>query len=552
MTYEELLSQLESLIKPGRTVRSSEIKEFFKKTWKEMQAKIMSSENVRAIIDAHQADANAHYEARGFLFDYGVVFGLAPSIGVVSYGEGVDFTEGIYLAQNGKMILGMDLRQGFGEQLPGDYTIYLTREGGLNCILNGEAGEFALCRVYWDGEKLSNLRDERKWWFWEKKRIEKLEEIGSGGPVNLDEHNADLDAHYIQRSYFFDYGILKGFDPSFITEGGYGYGYGYGGKNVGIKFSDGIYLRPDGKIAPGLGELMSLNFKDLLPPEIEILLREDFSGDLSNFSYIYNSVIENGELRGGPGDNIAIVKNGLGWNDYTVEADIRLPEPEPYPGPSHSNRGGGIWFRMPIDNTENVNFGGFIFGFENDDKLALRKLQSGNFSLLLKDSMTHMPEHYYHLKVEINGTNAKCYFGEELVFDYNGIDIAQGTVGLGIINGNSKEAYFDNLKIYHTKLFPLQGTVIFNSDIYIAKGVSRDWKGETEPTSWLKLATGELIDSARPEGWNGEGILGWFNWNGIEVIEYLDRRKFWLLPKKRIEGLEDLQRRIEILEGKVG
>lgn len=154
------------------------------------------------------------------------------------------------------------------------------------------------------------------------------------------------------------------------------------------------------------------------------------------------------------------------WQDYTLQADIRVNDADPL----------GLYFRY--NSTGYYRFeladGNPYYGFR-------LYRNSGSDTLIATDySWDASRGVWYKIKIHVEGSNIKCYFdkgsGFELIFDITDSSRTKGNIG--IYSSNSQYADFDNVNV--TSAAPLTGIVL--SPVFDSGQLS-DWN----ILSWTQL-----------------------------------------------------------------
>ena len=164
--------------------------------------------------------------------------------------------------------------------------------------------------------------------------------------------------------------------------------------------------------------------------DIPPLLRDDFSGDLSNWVNTTNCMISNGKLTvTNIGDDMRSL-SGASWTDFTFEADVKV-----------TDGAAGLVFR----GTDSNNF--YMWQLNADtSKLRPHKKVNGNWTVIKEVNTSIVLDMVYHIKIEASGSTIKTYIDGVLVDTTTDATFSTGKIGFR--QGNADEtAMFDNIVI---------------------------------------------------------------------------------------------------------
>jgi len=123
------------------------------------------------------------------------------------------------------------------------------------------------------------------------------------------------------------------------------------------------------------------------------------------------------------------------WTDYTIEAKVRIEEG----GPTAPII--GIFFRV----TEKTETGDYYY-FRLDQRAAEGPALIKSPNTILQENMAKPCEigTDYILKVEVDGSNIKCYIDGELEIELDDNSFESGAIGVGTFNASGN---FDNVTV---------------------------------------------------------------------------------------------------------
>lgn len=175
------------------------------------------------------------------------------------------------------------------------------------------------------------------------------------------------------------------------------------------------------------------------------VLSDDFSGDLSNWTYTANCSIANGQLQVANTDFIRSADGGSYWTNYSFEADVNV-----------TTNAAGLVFRSVDSN----NFYMWQLNAEYS-VLKLHKKVDGNWTVLKEVSTPISLNTVYHTKIEANGSTIKTYIDGTLIDTTVDTTFSSGRVGFR--EAFNESALFDNAVVNRIPLTLMEDD--FSSDL---------------------------------------------------------------------------------------
>lgn len=164
--------------------------------------------------------------------------------------------------------------------------------------------------------------------------------------------------------------------------------------------------------------------------ESGLLLKDDFSGDLSKWVDTTNASVNNGELTVTDNELMRSL-DGSNWTDYIFEADVKV-----------TNLSAGLVFRS-IDSN---NY--YMWQLNADvSKLRPHKKVNGAWTVIKEVSTPIALNTKYHVKIEAIGSTIKTYIDGDLVDTATDTDFSSGKVGFREGSGTSETGVFDNVLV---------------------------------------------------------------------------------------------------------
>jgi 3-keto-disaccharide hydrolase/Carboxypeptidase regulatory-like domain/FG-GAP-like repeat/CARDB len=153
-----------------------------------------------------------------------------------------------------------------------------------------------------------------------------------------------------------------------------------------------------------------------------VLLEDNFNdGDAAGWNEIPNQIgsVTNWSVVSGVydahGQGGGAFVGDLSWENYTAETRIRFPE-------GASNDAGLLFRYQDVDNW-------YQFRISSSEIRIISQINGEINEQVQSASLIIDPARWYTLKVDLDGTQVKAYLDDDLIFDYNGLQLGTGAVG---------------------------------------------------------------------------------------------------------------------------